>query len=144
MTFKEALVDTIRFYSNDVTRRSAQCYFDAVGNKCAIGRLVREDKKELFQEFDNHTQIGNIESVVHAHQTERNWTISETEAIAELTYITDASIADVSFLQLIHDENPNWGKDGLSSFGRATIRHFYPEIADEVLSALEVGEEAAM
>ncbi len=140
MTFKEALIDTIRFYSNDVTRRSAQCYFDAVGNKCAIGRLVRQDKKELFQRFDNHIMSGNIESVVHAYQAERNWAISETEAIAELTYISDANVADVSFLQLIHDENPNWDKDGLSSFGRATVRHFYPEIADEVMDALEVDE----
>ena len=148
MTFKEALVDTLRFYSEDTSRRSkhgSDCiYVQRDGHRCAVGRLIKDGMEKLFVLFDGILHGNNIEAVVHAHQARafgegRN--ITETEAIAELTVLSDATLSDLLFLQVIHDEDPNWDESGLTEFGEGTVRAFRPDIAEEVLAA--VGVEVA-
>lgn len=139
ITFKEALVDTLRFYGEDPSRRSRhknEClYLHSDGRRCAVGRFIRSEKEEFFRTMDN-IHNSNIEAAVHAHQHRCGLSgknISESEAILELTVITDATIGDLLFLEVLHDEDANWDINGLTSFGQETIAHFRPDIAKEVL-----------
>lgn len=140
ITFKEALIDVIRFYGENPLRRSCiegdRIYMHDDGRKCAIGRYIRPGKEETFRSFEN----GNIESVVHAYQTKERmngrW-INEYDAIIELLCIQDASMDDLAFLQILHDEDNNWGPNGLSEFGEKTIEQFRPDIAEEVLRTVK-------
>ncbi len=139
ITFKEALVDSLRFYGEDTSRRSRhqnEClYLHNDGRRCAVGRFIRPGKEEFFRTMDN-IHNSSIEAAVHAHQHRSSLEgkkISESEAILELTVITDATIGDLLFLEVLHDEDANWDINGLTSFGQETIAHFRPDIAKEVL-----------
>lgn len=140
ITFKEALVDAIRFYSEDPSRRSCiagdRIYMQEDGHKCAIGRYIRPGQEEVFHSFDVHEKNGNIETVVNAYQVQQRksgrW-IGEKEAIAELVNINDATLDDLVFLQILHDEDGNWDSGGLSEFGRETIKQFRPDLYEDVL-----------
>ena len=59
--------------------------------------------------------------------------ITETEAIAELTVLTDATLSDLLFLEVLHDEDANWDPNGLTSFGESTLTDFRPDLAKEVI-----------
>lgn len=141
MTFKEALVDTLRFYSEDTNRRSrhdGEClYMHNDGRRCAIGRFVRPEKEEFFRAMDD-MHNSSIEAAVHAHQSrarKQGHNITEEQAIKELTTITDGSLSDLLFLEVLHDEDANWNNNGLSPFGMDTVKHFRPDLVQEVLEA---------
>ncbi len=146
MTFKEALVDTLRFYSEDTNRRSHHgdmCYFmHNDGRRCAVGRLVRPEKEEFFKQMDLLNN-SNIEATVHAHQLNvminESRTITESEAIKELTIVSDAELNDLLLLEILHDEDHNWDKNGLTEFGMETVEHFRPDLVEDVHVALEHG-----
>ena len=146
ITFEEALIDMVRFYGEDTDRRSCvegeRLYYNSDGRQCAIGRLARPEHEALFRNFDN-TDCGVIESVVHEYQKKQRmngkW-ISEEEALAELTIVSDATLMDITFLQILHDEDPNWDKDGLTQFGVQTVGNFRPDLMEKVLSAIQKEE----
>lgn len=139
ITFKEALVDTLRFYGENTGRRSRcdneRLFLHNDGRRCAVGRFIREGKEEFFRTLDN-IHNSNIEAAVHAHQHRalmEGRTIDEMEAVAELTILTDATLSDLLFLEVLHDEDINWDTNGLTSFGELTLTHFRPDIAKEVI-----------
>lgn len=144
ISFEEALIDTIKFYSHDISKRSCasgdRFYTHDDGRKCAIGRFVRDKHASFFHRFDDHNICGSIEAVVHAYQTNQmlcGRTISEKEAISELTIINDAELIDMNFLQILHDEDINWNRDGLTPFGFETINSFRPDLLNVAKQALE-------
>ena len=67
VSFKEALVDTIRYYGDDTSRRSLCFFMHEDGRRCAIGRYIRPEKEGFFQEMDR-LHNSNIEAAVHAYQ----------------------------------------------------------------------------
>jgi len=142
ITFKEALRDAIDFYGADTSRRSrigGDCfYLQDDGHRCAVGRVIKDGNEDFFHQFDtDNVNNSSIESVIHAYQKSehiKGRELTEDEAARELTIVKDATLQDLNFLQILHDEDQNWNKDGLSHFGRRTIREFRPDIADEVLN----------
>lgn len=141
MTFKEALLDTIRFYSEDTNRRSLCFFMHEDGRRCAVGRFILPEKESFFKEMDE-MHNSNIEAVVHKHQQRalaEGRPINEEQAIRELVSISDASINDLMLLEILHDEDCNWNKSGLTDFGRETVEHFRPDLVEAVHTALEDG-----
>lgn len=144
VTFQEALVDTIRYYGEDTSRRSLCFFIHEDGRRCAIGRFIRPEHDAFFHHMD-FMHNSNIEAVVHEHQkrtAERGRTITENEAIHELVRIKDASLSDLIFLEILHDEDANWSSDGLTGFGEETVKHFRPDIVEEVLNTAHDRAEA--
>lgn len=144
ITFEEALIDAVRFYGEDIGRRSCveglRLYAIKDGRKCAIGRLIRSEHEEFFHTFDEDGQCGTIEAVVHEYQKNQRMSgryVSENEAVKELTYISDATLTDVSFLQILHDDDQNWDEQGLTEFGMETIKDFRPDLRDVVFLSLQ-------
>lgn len=144
MTFKEALVDTLRFYGEDTSRRSHQgddCFFlHEDGRRCAVGRFIRPEKESFFRGMDL-LHNSNIEAAIHTHQLNA-WVggkrlITESEAIQELTVLNDAELQDLLFLEILHDENQNWDENGLTEFGMETVQHFRPDLVEYVRSELK-------
>lgn len=148
ITFKEALVDTLRFYGEDTSRRSRfnnECFFlHADGRRCAVGRFIRAGNEELFRALDV-IHNSNIEAAVHAHQRralQEGRIISEDEAIVELTVLSDATLSDLLFLEVLHDQDVNWDSNGLTTFGELTISDFRPDLAKEVIEEAHGAVEA--
>lgn len=136
MDFKNALLDTLRYYGEDTRRRSSDgsfCFFmHEDGRRCAVGRFVLPEKESFFKEMDQ-AHNSNIEAAVHEHQRRarsEGRDITEEEAIHELVGISDANINDLMLLEILHDEECNWDKDGLTDFGRETVKHFRPDLVE--------------
>lgn len=141
ITFEEALIDMVRFYGEDTSRRACangdRFYMHSDGRKCAIGRLIRSEHEAFFRNFDDAGLCGSIEAVVHEYQRLRlidGRGISEEQAVQELTIVRDATLIDMNFLQIIHDEDSNWDENGLSQFGIETIGNFRIELLDSIVS----------
>lgn len=141
VSFKEALVDTIRYYGDDTSRRSLCFFMHEDGRRCAIGRYIRPEKEGFFQEMDR-LHNSNIEAAVHAYQKMTfvsGRTLTENDAIRELLHITDATISDLMLLEILHDEDNNWDENGLSEFGKETVKHFRSDLVEVVHTSLEDG-----
>ena len=140
ITFEEALMDAVRFYGENTERRSCdgnnRFYLSNSGKKCAVGRLIKEEHEEFFRIFDNEDVCGSFEAVVHAYQrleAINGRTLSENEAVGELTIVGDATLMDINFLQNFHDEDPNWDENGLTPFGVQTIGEYRPDLLEKVV-----------
>lgn len=141
MTFKEALLDTIRYYGEDISRRSLCFFMHEDGRRCAVGRFVLPEKESFFKEMDR-LHNSNVEATVHEYQKraqKEGRTIGEEEAIRELVNISDATVNDLILLEILHDEDCNWDENGLSEFGKETVKHFRSDLVEVVHTSLEDG-----
>lgn len=101
---KEFLDDTVKYYSEDTSRRSVldKCmYRTGDGRKCAIGRYIPDDKYTTLIEGKN--------------------------VISKLVYNLipqNISMLGIDFLlsiQSLHDESDNWDKNGLTEKGKEYV-----------------------
>lgn len=141
ITFEEALIDMVRFYGDDTKRRACtngdRFYMHNDGRRCAIGRIIKPQHEAFFRSFDGDGMCGSIEAVVHEYQKRQlisGRTVNEDQAAKELTIVKDATLIDLNFLQIIHDEDSNWDESGLSPFGIETIGNFRLDLLETVVA----------
>ena len=111
------LNDMVKFYSEDISRRSKSedgdwcCYLAYNGNKCAIGRWIASNKYICSIEKNGvHDFILNI-------------------LPKEIANLDKCFLQDVQFL---HDTNSNWTKFGLSVEGHAEMKDIKRKIKANV------------
>ena len=111
------LNDMVKFYSEDVSRRSKSedgdwcCYLAYNGNKCAIGRWIPEEK--------------------YVSSIERNGVNAFVLSILpkEIANLDKCFLQDVQFL---HDTNRYWTKFRLSVKGDAKMKYIKQKIKANV------------
>ena len=123
LTHLEFLNDTVSFYSADPKGRRAlnqdgECvYLAEDGRKCAIGRYIKEDEKEAFN------NLGTLAGLLSEHPN------CLKPSIANLSQNFLARI------QNLHDGDRNWDEFGLTEFGKATfevIKDYAIELDSEI------------
>lgn len=96
----EILEDTVKYYSEDVTRRAVtdkgNCRYKTIdGKRCAIGRLSKKDLKEGY-------------SVTNSNNIVFNELEEELQLLGGLF---------LESLQNLHDSRMNWDKNGITNEG---------------------------
>ena len=108
----EVIEETVKFYTEDVSRRSIaseseKCMYHASnGNMCAVGRCLK-DAKKLESQLDNFS-FTSISSLYNTNQI----TIDD--------FNPEYQINDIAFwqdLQSFHDKGKFWNSQGLTIDG---------------------------
>lgn len=106
----EILEDTIKYYSEDITRRAVindNCqYITKDGKKCAIGRLIPNDKIELVRD-----ETGTVYSLIG--KLKYKGVLPEDILYLGMEFLRD--------LQSLHDGNGYWDKNGLNEVGKNSV-----------------------
>jgi len=115
LTAKEVLDDTVKFYSEDPSRRATKpgsrgdCVYTTYdGNHCAVGRW-------LMEEYQDYNWVHNEDSIS---------TLFDDGSI-DIDFLVP-EVRDLPFdfwveLQCLHDNVCNWDEEGLSSIGKKTV-----------------------
>lgn len=122
------LKDTVKFYSEDTTRRSYEVVLDYVipglvhcfykhpnGNTCAIGRYITNYNKDI-EGFPIRHIIRNKEL---------------QKCIPK--ELTTLGVNFLQRLQILHDTQGFWTKEGLSEEGKETVDLMLQDIKNETI-----------
>ena len=110
MTRKQFLLDTIKYYSEDTSRRCVafdKCAYSPktlgkTGDGCAIGRWLDEDLKLELDRYENNPVISD-----GVYEKLPDWMQSLGKSF-------------LSSVQKLHDDDDNWN-NGLSDIGEISV-----------------------
>ncbi len=110
------LEETVKFYSEDTTRRSmdstGDCkYFGPDGKKCAVGRWI--DPNKYNSDFEGHTIKSSVMDAL----------VEEKRGYSFLFW---------NRLQILHDAEENWDENGLTEVGKENLKKIYLQI-DQII-----------
>lgn len=114
LTKLEILNETINFYSEDINRRAVNedtaCMYNTEdGRHCAVGRCLTQEIQEQGINFDCNTNS--------VYRLQTDYTLDN---ILQPQY-KGHKTSFWTRLQNLHDESPNWNKEGLSSVGQLCV-----------------------
>lgn len=122
MTKEEFLLDTLEYYSSDLSRRcvseDGKCYYSpkstvTTGNGCAIGRHLPDQLKESMDVASNGNPV-----TIHSLFTSGEYCNLFDEFPQELKTLGEPFLM---YTQWLHDDPIYWSKDGLTDAGRTEL-----------------------
>ena len=120
MTKLEIIEETVKFYSEDTSRRAlnedgSRCeYLTLDGKKCAVGRCLDLDSEELLR-------LNGMGGVFNVYRK-------------DLVFKKEYKGHSVDFwasLQLLHDSESNWTSKGLSGYGLKYLKELEDTYANK-------------
>jgi len=122
LTYEEVLDETVKFYSEDVSRRSltgaGECQYVGDGVNCAVGHWCHSPNPK-WDRLDG----GDSPTIA---QLFMDYDLSFDEFKEEVRHLN--TIAFWFRIQRLHDVNSNWDEKGLTGLGRGVVSKIKADI----------------